>query len=60
MENEWIEWAGGECPVDNEAMIEIRYNDGDVFTDRADRLDWLHSDPNSDPNSDIVAYRVLA
>lgn len=55
MEGEWIEWAGGECPVDNEAMIEIRYNDGDVFTDRADRLDWLHSDPNSD----IVAYRVI-
>jgi len=27
--SEWIEWNGGECPVDSQTMVEIRFRSSD-------------------------------
>ena len=57
MENEgWIEWAGGECPVDSLTNVEIRGRDGCLDTGAADEWcwDWMLTWPESD----IIAYRI--
>lgn len=51
----WIEWAGGECPVENTARVDVRWSDGVVMQRKAAWLwRWEHTD--SDPN--IIAYRI--
>lgn len=51
----WIEWGGGKCPVPEDAMVEIKYNSGAVFTDFAKHNNWEHVYAWSN----IVAYRVI-
>jgi hypothetical protein len=56
----WIEWRGGECPVPNGTIVDVRMRRedeyGDTFTNEpCDDWDWSHA--NGD--SDIVAYRVV-
>lgn len=53
---EWIEWTGGECPVEGHRRVEARLRDGTIETADADLFFWDHIDDDSD----IVAYRVLA
>lgn len=56
---EWIEWAGGECPIADDARIDVKCRDGDVLRDcLPSSLYWSHY---ADGNywGDIVAYRVL-
>jgi hypothetical protein len=31
-ENPWIEWSGGECPVDRNELVEVKYRDGEIET----------------------------
>lgn len=57
----WIEWCGGECPVDKDAHFDARYRDGvelygcwPVDHDKLRAALWRH-DGRFD---DIVAYRV--
>lgn len=57
---EWIEWAGGECPIADDARIDVECRDGDVLRDcLPSNLYWSH---HADGNywGDIVAYRVMA
>lgn len=65
---DWIEWQGGECPVDSEEVIDARFRDGDVEygipaglyagTD-CTNCSWHHSTSNTgDRWDDIVAYRA--
>jgi hypothetical protein len=56
-EGEWIQWAGGECPTNPEAIVEIRGRYGACEVERADYWcwDWMPSWPDSD----IVAYRII-
>lgn len=51
----WIEWKGGECPVDAEALVEVKLT-GDVAQDevKAGRLVWRHIFHNAN----IIAYRL--
>lgn len=55
----WIEWAGGECPVDSDAIVEVKYRSPkpyqyNNYNDRAGDFDWEHIGSNAD----IIAYRL--
>lgn len=53
----WIKWAGGECPVDSDAIVEVKYRKSNPYqfnNDRAGDFDWEHIGSNAD----IIAYRL--
>ena len=54
----WIQWQGGECPVDKYTRVHVRYRCGDEDTSLlvAGGLDWIHQEWNA---FDIIAYRVV-
>jgi hypothetical protein len=53
--NEWIEWNGGECPVDGKTWVRIKCKDSTPnATYEARSLDWKHTGAWSD----IIAYRL--
>jgi len=66
--NDWIEWNGGECPVETGTLVDVKYRNGNVnFHVMAGVCECCSgSDPSSsasnwghlDFHSDIVAYRV--
>ena len=49
----WIEWKGGECPVEDDAVIDIRFRDGNEERGVDADWDWEHSG-----GGDIIAYRL--
>lgn len=54
---DWIEWHGGKCPVDSDAIVEVKYrkpNPCQFNNDRAGDFDWAHAGSSSD----IIAYRL--
>lgn len=53
----WIDWDGGYCPVDADAIVEIVFRDSDNIERfiRASDLYWLHSGYPSD----IIAYKII-
>lgn len=52
----WIEWAGGECPVDGEALVDVRFVGGEECSgERACAWDWTYENRDFD----ITAYRVV-
>jgi hypothetical protein len=53
--NGWIQWAGGECPVDSDAIVEVRFSSGELGSGvaRADSYIWRHEIDDAN----IVAYR---
>lgn len=53
---EWIEWAGGECPVNQNVDVEVRLRYGAIGEGSAMSFDWYRMADGFD----IVAYRVLA
>lgn len=54
----WIEWKGGECPVEPDAVVEVRMRDGRTatFDDGAVDEFWWGNDGCS---VDILAYRIV-
>lgn len=64
---DWIEWAGGICPVDTDTMIEyrIRFGPDDAFSCKAGFCRWDHgrtpesAADESRRRNDIIAYRVV-
>lgn len=52
----WIEWNGGECPVPEDMMVEVRFRAGDICDDKNGGY-WTWRQYNC--SSDIVAYRVV-
>lgn len=53
--SEWIEWRGGGCPVDEAALVDIKFRNGtEAGQECAGDLSWDHG-PYS---HDIVAYRL--
>ena len=53
----WIQWAGGECPVDSDAIVEVkcRHPSSHQFNnDRAGDFYWSHDGLGYD----IIAYRL--
>lgn len=64
----WIEWGGGECPVEEGTLVDVKYLDGgeNNHVSAGVPLDRAGSDPNRNayrweknrhPNS-IIAYRL--
>lgn len=51
----WIEWGGGNCPVDGDVKVEIITMMGEQFIDDAIEFNW-HNTPDCEP---IIKYRVL-
>lgn len=52
----WIEWGGGDCPVDIDKRVEVRFVDGFSAEYRAGRLDW----EVRGVGGAINAYRVVS
>lgn len=55
--NGWIEWHGGDCPVDSDAIVEVKYrkpNPHQFNNDRAGDFTWSHDGFDGD----IIAYRL--
>lgn len=51
----WIEWAGGECPVPKNALVDVKLrNNGVDECSRADNWQWKHFGNHTD----IIAYRL--
>lgn len=51
----WIDWAGGECPVEPERLVDVKLRDGSIFCGM-DADGWRWSDIGH--NADIIAYRL--
>lgn len=52
-EGEWIEWGGGECPIDANAKVEFKTTSGAIS--RAKFLNWHHVVAGEN----IIAYRII-
>lgn len=52
----WIEWKGGECPVDGECIVSYKMRDAATFRrgEPASEVRWQHNGTASD----IIAYRL--
>lgn len=53
----WIEWGGGKCPVDSDAIVEVKYRIHKPYqysNDRAGDFSWAHDGIDGD----IIAYRL--
>ena len=53
----WIQWAGGECPVDSDAIVEVKFRNpssNQFNNDRAGDFYW----PHDGLGYDIIAYRL--
>ena len=56
----WIEWGGGECPVDDTELVEVKYRDGRIKNpEPAGIYIWTngHLDKKT-TSADIIAYRL--
>ena len=56
--NGWIDWLGGECPVDSDEIVEVKYRKPSPLhfnNNRAGDFAWSHTGSNGD----IIAYRIV-
>lgn len=56
--NGWIDWHGGECPVDSDAIVEVKFRKPcplHFSNDRAGDFVWSHHGSNGE----IIAYRLV-
>lgn len=54
----WIDWGGGECPVSDDARVEVKFKGYDIgYVEIACWLDWGYNE--SMPGEDIIAYRIV-
>lgn len=51
----WIEWNGGECPIDDDTLAECQLRSGMKTIGLVSNFGWSHHDCHSD----IVSYRIL-
>ena len=56
-ENEFIDWQGGECPVDSETVVEVKFTGGGKTT--AGRPAGVFNWQRRNIGGDIIAYRVV-
>lgn len=50
----WIEWNGGECPVDGDSIVDVEFNAGHTVSGAAKGLSWHHEWEYSN----IIKYRL--
>ena len=48
----WIEWNGGECPVDNDSLVDVKFPDGSEYFNTDAYWDW-----SSESDTPISHYR---
>jgi len=48
----WIEWNGGECPVDNDSLVDVKFPDGSEYFNTDAYGDW-----SSESDTPISHYR---
>lgn len=56
--NVWIDWHGGECPVDSDAIVEVKFRKPSPLhfnNGRAGDFAWSHDGYSGD----IIAYRLV-
>lgn len=56
--NGWIDWHGGECPVDSDEIVEVKFREPcpiHFSNYRAGYFTWLHYGHAAD----IIAYRLV-
>lgn len=51
----WIEWGGGECPVNPMAIVEVKFTLTPQGEGIANWWDWHHGEGKNN----IIAYRVI-
>lgn len=56
----WIEWGGGECPVERGTIVDVKHRDGEISLN-AESLSgkaetWSHEE--TEHPGDIIAYRL--
>lgn len=39
----WIEWKGGECPVDDDSLVDVRFPDGSEYFNTDSDWDWSNT-----------------
>ncbi|SKA19696.1 hypothetical protein [Pantoea eucalypti] len=57
-DGEWIEWGGGECPVQGNPAVEVRLKDGTVSSAWLAK-GWVWEHGVLSPGADIIAYRII-
>ena len=50
----WYKWAGGQCPVDPKATVEIRIKAGQTCEIQAGNVSWWHFGNLLD----VIEYRL--
>lgn len=56
----WIDWPGGECPVDGDSLVQVKYRNGFVnHAEPAKFYIWTNGYGScSTTDADIIAYRL--
>lgn len=58
LDNPWMAWLGGECPVAPWVKVQVRYRDDDMeCMVEAKRLTWSYSSPPKD--IDIIEFKIV-
>lgn len=57
----WIEWGGGECPIPDCTIVEVRFRSGRQRRgDKAEEYIWTNGYGElSETGADIIAYRII-
>lgn len=53
----WIEWNGGECPVNSDVLVEVKYRGYTATWNLPLHPGMLYWSSNNSP-TDIIAYRI--
>jgi len=51
----WIEWGGGDCPVEPMAIVEVKFTQTPKDEGIAHCWDWHHEEGENN----IIAYRII-
>lgn len=54
----WIEWKGGECPVEDDVIVDVKTRDGEIEFDSAYFWNWSHERDSCIHPRQITAYRL--
>ena len=55
-ENGWLPWYGGECPINPNVMVAVKYQGGGTCTQTAGKLHWRN---DSSIYAYVTAYRIV-
>lgn len=54
----WVEWKGGECPVEEDVIVDVKTRGGEVEFSKARCWNWSHEQCLCIQSRQIVAYRL--